>query len=147
MRSGLGAVAPIRLPLNSKRLTVGHLRRLASALEVPTGASADEIRQMIDGKLSEAGLEVPNVQVILPTSEPGCEFSLEDEEGKFLTVPAIAPEGHSDHSSLDEQDPPGERAGRRIGTVQAGKRDTPCLSCLRKRRLASVNYGGPTVDA
>ena len=45
--SGLGVVAPIRLPLNSKRLTANHLRRLAAGLEVPTGASADELRQMI----------------------------------------------------------------------------------------------------
>ena len=53
--SGLGAVTPIRLPLNSKRLTAHHLWHLAAELEVPTGASADELRQMIDGKLSEAG--------------------------------------------------------------------------------------------
>ena len=63
--SGLGSAASIRLPLNSKRLTTNHFRCLASELEVPTTASPDEIRQMIDGKLTEAGREVLNVQVIL----------------------------------------------------------------------------------
>ena len=116
--SGLGVAQPIRLPLNSKRLTVGHLRRLMSALEVLTGASADEIRLMIDGKLSEAGRDVPNVQIIFPTSKPGCEFSLEDEEGKFFTVPAIEPEEHSNHISLDVQKPLGEELGEELERIR-----------------------------
>ena len=49
--SGLGLLEPIRLPLNSRRLTTNHLRCLAAELELPTEASADELRQMIDGKL------------------------------------------------------------------------------------------------
>ena len=52
-----------RLPLNSKRLTASQLKRLAAALEVPTTAAADEVRQMIEGKLAEGGREPPNVQV------------------------------------------------------------------------------------
>lgn len=58
---------------------------------------ADELRQMIDGKLSEAGREVLNVQVVLTSAQPTCEFSLEDEEGKFLTIPAAEPETGDDH--------------------------------------------------
>ena len=85
--SGAGLMTPIRLPLNSKRLTVSHLRRLASEVGVPTAASADELRQMIDGKLAEDGKDTPNVQVVLPSAEPNSEFYLQDEEGTFLTVP------------------------------------------------------------
>ena len=44
---------PMRLPLNS--------RRLATALEVPTAASGDELRQMIDGRLAEGGKETWNI--------------------------------------------------------------------------------------
>ena len=87
-KSDVGAAMQIRLPLNSKRLTKSHLRRLANQLDVPTGASADEIRQMIDGKLSEAGRNAMNIQVVLVTAHPDSKFSLEDEEGKFLTVQA-----------------------------------------------------------
>ena len=45
------------IPLNSKRLTAAHLKRLVRALDVPTTAAGDEIRQMVEGKLSEAGRE------------------------------------------------------------------------------------------
>ena len=46
---------PARLPLNSKRLKSGHQRWLAKELGVSTAASVDELRQMIDGKLTEGG--------------------------------------------------------------------------------------------
>ena len=39
------------LPLNSKRLKTVQLQRLARALSIPTSASGDELRQLIDGKL------------------------------------------------------------------------------------------------
>ena len=85
---------PIRLPLNSRRLTVNHLRRLASELEVPTSTSADELCQMIDSKLKEGSKEVQNVQVVLISAQPTSEFSLKDKDGKFFTVPAAEPEFH-----------------------------------------------------
>ena len=34
---------------------------------------------MIDGKLTEEGKDAPNIQVVLPSVDPNCEFSLEDE--------------------------------------------------------------------
>ena len=40
-------------PLNSKRLTVKHLKLLAEALELPTSCSVDELRQLVDGTLRE----------------------------------------------------------------------------------------------
>ena len=53
------------LPLNSKRLTAAHVQQLARTLGLPTTASPDDIRQMIDGKLAEIGRETPNVQVVV----------------------------------------------------------------------------------
>ena len=41
------------LPLNSKRLTSAHLKQVAEKLELPTTGSADQIRQLIEGKLQE----------------------------------------------------------------------------------------------
>ena len=98
----------MRMPLNSKRLKAGHLRRLAAALGVPTAASADELRQMIDGKLTEEGKEVRNVQVVLGGADPTSEFALEDEEGRFLIVHATEEENRSETPNLsgdgEEQD-------------------------------------------
>ena len=91
-------MAAIRLPLNSRRLTVNHLRYLAAELEVPTSASTDKIRQMIDGKLAESGKDVMNVQAVLVSAQPTCEFYLEDADGKFLTVPEAELEGDEDHT-------------------------------------------------
>ena len=94
----------VQLPLNSKRLTTNYLRRLATEVGVPTTASGDELWQMIDGKLSENGHDAPNVQVVLPSTDPSCEFSLEDEEGRFLTVPAAVPERDGSNSSGDSEE-------------------------------------------
>ena len=47
----------------------------------------DELRQMIDGKLTEGGKETRKVQVVLEGADPTAEFSLVDAEGRFLVVP------------------------------------------------------------
>ena len=101
---GEESVTPVRLPLNSKRLTVSHLRRLASEVGVPTDASADELRQMIDGKLTEDGRDALNIQVVLLSVDPSSEFSLEDEGGKFLTVPAAVWEAEEDNEQRESED-------------------------------------------
>ena len=72
--SDVAASLQTRLPLNSKPFTKNHLRRLASKLEVPTGAAADELRLMIDGKLLEAGRDVRTIQVLLASTHPNSEF-------------------------------------------------------------------------
>ena len=59
---------------------------------------------MIDGKLTEAGREVLNVQIILISAQPTSEFSLEDEDGKFLTVPTAEPESPDDHTPSEPGD-------------------------------------------
>ena len=124
--SRLGSAASIRLPLNSKRLTTNHLRRLASELEVPTTASPDEIRQMIDGKLTEAGREVLNVQVVLVSAQPTCEFSLEDEGGKFLTVPAAEPGAPEDPTPSEPREGEGGEEELRE-EIEALKRENQTL--------------------
>ena len=82
-----GHCARLLIPLNSKRLTAAHLKRLATALDIPTTAAGDEVRQMVEGKLGEQGREPRNVQVVLGAM-PRDSFSLRDAEGTFLTVDA-----------------------------------------------------------
>ena len=55
-------------PLNSKCLTATHLRWIASVLELPTTGAADQLRQVIEGKLETEGHEAINVQVVLEES-------------------------------------------------------------------------------
>lgn len=54
------------VPLNSRRLTAAHLKRVTEALELPTTGSTDQLCQLIEGKLeSERNIEATNVQVII----------------------------------------------------------------------------------
>ena len=50
-------------PLNSKRIVAVQLQALAEILGLPGGASTEETRQLIEGKLMEMGHEPRNVQV------------------------------------------------------------------------------------
>lgn len=43
------------LPLNSKRMTTAHFKQVAHALSLPTVGAADQLYQMIDGKLETDG--------------------------------------------------------------------------------------------
>ncbi len=96
------------IPLNSKRLTAAHLKRLATALDVPTTAAGDEVRQMVEGKLTDQGREPRNVQVVLGTT-PLDAFVLQDADGTFLTVDAEeAPDEESQESDLESEDPDGD---------------------------------------
>ena len=49
--------------LSSRRLTLAHLSALAQALELPTHASGDDTRLMIEGKLEALGRDPRTVQV------------------------------------------------------------------------------------
>ena len=76
--------------LNSRRLGAVHLRSIAGVLGLPTQASADELRQLIDGKLVEMDREASNVQVIIQEEikKEECIF-LVDETGVFQQTEKI----------------------------------------------------------
>ena len=57
------------MSMNSKRLTKTYLFRIAEKLELPTKASAEKTRQIIEGKLLEMGREPHNVQIELELRE------------------------------------------------------------------------------
>ena len=83
--------ARVHVPLNSKRLTAGQLRRLAVALGVPSSGSPADIRLIIEGKLTELGREPQNVQVVMEEGTPTAGLRLQDESGTFVTVEAEEP--------------------------------------------------------
>ena len=79
------------LPLNSRRLTNAHLRRIAHAMELPVSVPGDQLRQMVDGKLIAMEKEPRNVQVLITEAESGEEsLALQDEGGVFVEVAAAA---------------------------------------------------------
>ena len=74
------------MPINSKRLTKTYLSRIAEKLELATKASAEETRQIIEGKLIEMGREPCNVQIELELREDKGLILLRDADGVFLEV-------------------------------------------------------------
>ena len=49
--SNIVASQPIQLPLNSRHLTAAQIKWLRRALDLPTLATVEEVRQVIHGKL------------------------------------------------------------------------------------------------
>ena len=72
------------LALNSKQLTQGLLKQLARAMELPTAASSDDLRQRIAGKLEGLGRKPMNVQVVLRETARGPNLSMQDKGGTFV---------------------------------------------------------------
>ena len=85
-RSGAAAKRPVRAPLNSRRMTADCLKRIGSAIDLPTAASTVELLQMIDAKLTDQGHDSQNVQVVLEDGTPKSRISLQDEKGEFLVI-------------------------------------------------------------
>lgn len=85
--------------MNSKRLMAAYIKAIARNMELPTNASTDEVRQLIEGKLEEEGREPRNVQVIVQeplegTRDAAREYArlfLVDETGVFREVEVSAP--------------------------------------------------------
>ena len=91
--AGSGSGRPVRtagrrngqtLPLNSRRLTVPLLRQLAEGLGVPTTASQDNLRSMIEGRLMEADRDPLRTQVVLREVGQGTHISLQDESFRIF---------------------------------------------------------------
>jgi len=66
-----------------------YLKQLAEALRLPTRGAADEIRQIIEGKLQETH-EVRNVQVVIAEANfVETKLSLIDDSSVFLETEVI----------------------------------------------------------
>ena len=92
-----------RLQLNSKRLTSEQIKRVGRALGVPTDASVDEARIMIEGKLNEIERDLKNVQVVVGATG----LSLWGEDREFLGITGqpsedTCPDGENERDSLND---------------------------------------------
>ena len=78
--------------LNSRRLGAAYVKEIAKGIGLPTKAAGDELRQLIEGHLSEEGREPPNVQVIIEektSQEKGKAYwclYLADDSGVFKEI-------------------------------------------------------------
>ena len=81
---------PVRLSLNSKRLTANQLKRIATALGVPMTAAAGAVRLMMEGKLTENERDPRNVLVVMKDANPAAGFELHNADGPFLSVEPAA---------------------------------------------------------
>ena len=140
------------MPLNSRRVTGPILWSVAAMLGLPTHASAEELRQMINGRLEQVGRKPRDVLVAVgwgtvEAEEPGHVW-LHDGEGPFLDgelLPADAPEGPP--VSVDEAHAGaivhGDRAPDREAPLPA-ERDRLAPCCGRQalpRRVGIVVRG------
>ena len=82
------------------------------ALEVPSSGASADIRLIIEGRLTELGRELHNVQVTIDEGTSMAALDLQDESGTFLTVQAedpVDPEHagdtiESEHETSEEDD-------------------------------------------
>ena len=134
------------MPLNSRRVTRPVLRSLAAELGLPTSASTEDLRQMVDGKLADMGREPRDVLVVIERETTEAEgpgrVRLHDGEGAFLDAellttetpgsPAIAEDDAHAASALavETEDRTRTRdregcAGRRTGQIGGERRAVP----------------------
>lgn len=98
-RGGVAGKQPLRAPLSSQRMTANWLRRIGSAIDLPTTAFTVELLQMIETKLTEQGHDSRNVQVVSKDGTPKSRISLQDEKGEFLVIEP------KEEGELDDQQP------------------------------------------
>ena len=133
------------LPFNSRRVTVAQLKKLGRALGVPTAASGEEVRQMIETKLEEQGREPRDVQVVLWGTGAVADVGLCDAEGTFLQAGAEVnqeieePEcGQGECPDIDESDTLRdelEEASRRIRDLNIAVRALEKMLAHEKTRV------------
>ena len=111
------------LPLNSRRLVAEYVKAIAMNMGLPTRASTDEVRQMVEGKLSENGHEPHNVQVVIQEPEEGTESEhlvhlfLVDEAGVFKEI-----ETEREHVRREATDSSATAAHAPLGAEGPGER-------------------------
>ena len=75
----------VSIPLNSKKLTTKRLQAIAAGLELPASATTEDLRLLIEGKITDRGQNPSNIQVTI-ADEDSSTLHLVDENGCFLTV-------------------------------------------------------------
>ncbi len=92
------------IPFGSKKMKTEWLRKIATELEVPFTAPVNELRLMLEGRLTELDKQPQNVQAVVTHSEEeggASTLSLQDEDGSFLEV-LLEAESPEDHELSEE---------------------------------------------
>lgn len=111
--------------LCSKRLKASRIQQIAEALDLSTGNSTAETRQMIQEKLGEMGCEPSDVQIIIQGRGDDAQMFLVNDTGIIKTIECsrVASHVHDEISSeVDsrsalrgarhiEREPEGDRSG------------------------------------
>ncbi|XP_065915676.1 myosin-13-like [Dysidea avara] len=122
-------------PLNSKRIVADQIFELATLLDLPSGASVTETRQLIEGRLLELGHEPRNVQVIVQLDDEGKNGSrifLVDESG------VIRESGKSGSRPLSPVSV--------ISSCHESFIDNNVFSCSTHHTLSPVNNGDDALE-
>ena len=88
------------VPLNSRHLTAAHLKQVAEALELPTSGAADQLRQLIKGKL-ESKRHVDGTNVIQEEQSVESKLTLLYDSGVFLTTPTVVLSRRESESEME----------------------------------------------
>ena len=128
----------VRLPLNSRRLTASQLKRVGAALELPTAASTDEVRQIIEGKLSRDSHEPSSVQVVF---EPSGALALHDENGEFVRKDPEIQEDTEAHVETGESQAGSEEVDKLRDALQKANDQITELQLEVENPKAQVNQG------
>ena len=133
------------LPLNSRRLDAWHLQQLAVLLELPTSASIEDTRQMIDGKLIEKGKQPQNVQVIIKkTACTEIIIHLTDSEGVLTqSNPTIRRRGISPASEIEQL----HEARKQLEEVSQSLQDTQQTVQALEEELATATHRAEAAEA
>jgi len=95
------------------------MKQLAVALEVPTSATPDDLKQLISGRLEEMEREPMNVQVLVQETPRGLYLSLQDMDGVFVQVEPPDIEKEDEPSDIEREDQEAELGEANVKEVSA----------------------------
>lgn len=72
--------------VSSRRIPHSVLQLVAEMLELPTRASSDELRQLIESQLDELEQDARNLQIVLKETESSLSVSLISHDGVFKSI-------------------------------------------------------------
>ncbi len=135
--------------LNSRRLGAAYVKEIAKGMGLPTKAAGDELRQLIEGHLSEEGREPPNVQVIIEEKtrqEKGKAYwclYLADDSGVFKEIRVCNDECVDEYNDEehDEEHEQSEHNDRISSEEENGSSGEVAVVALRQRlRVVETEY-------
>ena len=122
-------------PINSKRIVVEQLRRLARILDVSADGSLDTLRQVIEGKLIQLDHEPRNMQVIVSSED--ARLYLVDDAGVICEeLEHVSHENFTSEPQIDHEIQLGSRTCTPTHELMGGDTDVQSLqTVLNEARL------------